>query len=456
MFRIQVISGNFLSNVQNWFSDNVESQLEVRAPLKDTGYWNFLTIGGIYGRMLHFMLTDSEGFGNEIKVLNANFKEEYGAEYYTELESHVAENFPIADTLYQLMTMVPKISSIRDEKTQKTLGDAIYILKNIANDRKAVNVIVDRWHMVKKIANIFKNPEDEGLDDAQVNKLKILLLEHPEVFQKLLAQPDVLNRLSGSVLESLKGIDLIKAVESIQEMALLLKTLHPENYEEITEQLLQIRDEKTNLSFAEGLETISNVIKTQVFQNKLRLLLDTDVLQQVHETSQQPLANAMKKLDPKQALNKANPVMIQKHLKTQGIIVSVEKTQSLLEDAKNDQLLEKLLRVVENAEDVNGNLTPESISNSLATVQIYVDPENITRVMHLLQMFSPAMILNRMKSVGIAAKMSDLQKLVKQAWRAAPLVTESFDTKETPTPPADTSVPSSETSSPPVKIPSKL
>lgn len=418
--------------------------------------------------MAHFLVTDSKGFGNEIKALNFKFKSDYGAEYYEELESHVAEHFPIGDTLYDLRTMLPKIIDIRDEKTGKTLGEALYILRNISNDRPSCNMIVDRWHMIKKIASMFKNPDDDEMDDAQVNKLKILLLEHPEVFQKLLAQPDVLNRLSGSVLQSLRGINIIKAVESIQEMALLLKTLHPDNYEEITQQLLEIKDDKTGLSFAEGLETISNVMSTNVFQDRLKKLLDTDVLRQVHETAQQPLENAIKKPDPKEALNNANPVMIQKNLKSQGIIVSVEKTKSLLEDAKNDQLLDRILGIVKRAEDANGNLTAESVSQSLAADEIHVDAEKVTRMMHLLQIFPPEMIRNTMKSVGIVAKMSDLENLVEQAKRAAPLETETFNTTETPTPsetsepPSETSEPSSDTSEsspekpPRVKIPSRL
>lgn len=451
-----------MNHVQNWFSDNVEPQLEVRAPLKNTGYWNFLTIGGIYGRMLHFLLTDSDGYGEEIKALNSKFKNEYGDEYYTELESHVAEYFPIADTLSHSKELLAKISDIRDKKTKKTLGNALYILQNIANDRKAVKLIIDRWHMIKNILNIFKNTVDDEIDDDQINKLKILLLEHPEVFQKLMAQPDVLNRLSGSVLQSLKGIDLIKAVESVQEMALLLKMLYPQNYEEITGQLLEIRDEQTGLSFAEGLQTVSNVVKTQAFQDKLKKLLDTDVLRQVHETSQQSLAKIIKP-DPKQALNNADPVMIQKYLETQGIYVSLKKTESLLQDAKDDLLIGEILRIVEKGKDESGHLTPESVSKALSQDEIQVSPKKVTRVMQLLQIFPPEMIWNTLTGVGIQANVRDLEKLVELAKEAAPFQTVSPNsTLSTSSPTSELksteSTPStpSETPSPATKKPSKL
>lgn len=256
-----------------------------------------------------------------------------------------------------------------------------------------------------------------------MTKLKLLLLEHPEVFQKLVAEPEVLSRLSGYVLESLKGIDLAKAIQSAQEAALLLSVLYPSNYQELAEELLQIRDEQTGLSFAEGLRIVSNVVKTEAFQGKLQKLLDTGVLQQVYDASQQPTVEAAQSRDPKASLDKVNLDEIRVYLEAQGIYMSDKKVEQLLDDARNNRLISKLLGILTEAEDENGNLTPESVSKRFAEVDIEVSPKKVTRIMQLLQTFAPEMIVSVLNSMGINTKFLVIEKLVEKCRQAAPLET---------------------------------
>ncbi|XP_065205987.1 uncharacterized protein LOC135835582 [Planococcus citri] len=310
------LSSLLLINVQN------TSTYQTREILPSTGLWNYLPVFGIWARIVHYLAVDSEGLGNQVKDLDKYFKSRYPGKYVP-LVNKVVEKLPKVIIAFRVLKIKDNLRNVRDPKTGRTLGEAIDIIHDIGNDEYAVNEIASRLNLVDP-DNISMGGSTSTSDYDLRTTIKNVILENPMLIGDVLKDPQVVNFISGSVLQYLASNQVVHGIESLQQLITIGEITHPKMFQEGTNSLADLRDDKTGMSLIKTLEALVNIIENPNFPKELAKYLNAETVGYLHEKTQKVVSKVIEK--------KSNTPKTSPDASSSGEL----SDDQILEDVKND------------------------------------------------------------------------------------------------------------------------
>ncbi len=391
--------------------------------LPDTGYWNYLLIFGLRGRLLHYLLTNTNGFGNEIKMLDKMMKSRFGTNEYVDLERELAESFELSKAIYNMGKLFDRIQDIQDPVSKKTLGHAMQIINNFSNDRQIVKEFVSRLNMVDNLDTIFKNPPG-----SQLQEVKEILANNPDLYPKILSDPRVVSNILEMLLSSLTTHHFTKGAEFIKRMTEVLTRLYPTNLRPILDEFLQIQDPQSGAPLKDVLDSLRNIAETPEFRSNIANLLENGRLQKINEKQKSVMPLLMKhagladessasepEAEPQKLIDTLTPEILHQQLADFEIGMSTEKAKELLRTAHEGTLFKKLNERLAAAESMDGGLIPENVVTAFGEYGIDVDTDRVEQIMQLMTMLPPELMAEELNKIGVVVSDEDIEDLQQKA-----------------------------------------
>ncbi len=369
-------------------------------------------------------------------------EKENGRNEYLELCREVAETFPVVSSLYDLGKILDKVGAVRDPKTGRTLGEAIDILNNLADDRTVVKEFVRRWHMVNNLDTVFKHYIKPAAPRTRLQKAKELLVEDPRALITLLADPEIMSKISGVLIQSLPDVDWYRTINLIQETILLMRMYYPQEYEQVTKDLFYVKDSDADVSIMDCLLAMSNILSGSLFREKLREYLHMESLKKMHERTQDTMQlllesgvlNSSPVPEPDAKLiDTLTPETVQEDLRNIDVEVSEETAERLLEEARQGTLFEEFMGRMKEGEKEYGKLTPEIVAALLKKENVDVEIPQIKSTMELVAMLPAEIIKGQLEQIGIQATMEEIQELQQKCAQYQPLDETADELTDQPT-----------------------
>ncbi|XKL64512.1 hypothetical protein PGB90_004598 [Kerria lacca] len=362
--------------------------------LPSTGYWNYLLVFGLWGRVFQFFTTNARGFGTEIKKLDAEFKREFGTNEYVNLERDVVHSISIIDFIIDSKNLLERIRSVSVPGSEETLGDAIDILTKLASDKNVIDTFVREWRMQKNLDTIFKDYPQADFTEDQIRNTKKLLLQNPNAFLLLLTDPAVINSIAGYLLKTVNTAHIIHGIDSIDMVTDSMQQLYPDKYEFALDVLSNLKDDQTGLSLLDSLQTIYNIIKSPEFKTMIELVLDISQMNGNQNFNAGPTSF--------DANDQFSPEFIQANLQSVGIFMSQDEAKFLLNASKSGTLSKIIDDFIDTVDALEGGFTVANINSVLTEKNINIDVPTISYVVNILGEIDSETTTEFLKSIGIS------------------------------------------------------